>query len=629
MNRRVTIPIILFSILVLATILRSWHLHSIPYTSDELGALARTHQPTFHDEIANAVKIDAHPAGVQIFLYYWTKLFGYSETAVKLPFIICGILSVLLIFLIANEWFNYTVALVCASFLATLEYTIMYSQIARPYASGLFFSLAMVWHWSKIIFSRRDSSGKPEKDYNRHVFFYALFSALCAYNHHFSLLFAAMVGITGLLFLRGRFLRNYIIAGLCIFILYIPHLHIFFYQLHVGGIGQWLGKPKNTFILHYLQYAFQFSTLAYIMLVLLFGFGLFTAIQKKKFASPYYLISWCWFLIPFLTGFFYSKYVSPVLQYSCLLFSFPFLLFALFGLLPNLNGAKNFIFVFIICSVNVFALTKQRDYYSIFYSLHNERQVVINDSITKRYGSNNLIALAQSRPDSITAFYQRKYHTHINYSWFPDSVPKYQLSEYLEGHKTLYLSYDYIAGSNPEYLPIILNYYPHIILTGYCHEGTNYLFSSTPSNDKSNYFFKSIIGHDSVYMMDSLHEWAPGFESTLGKISTSKNDLILVSISLLPLKNLNDVLLVSTIESKDSTLLWRGTPVSKFLIKDTKKLQRAYHVIDLSSFNGYKPDLKVKIYIWNKGKKNFCMNDFKISTLPGNPVLYGLWEKLE
>ena len=124
--------IVLTLLLLLAAVLRLIHPFQIPFTTDELGALNRTEFNSFSELISKGVIIDAHPAGVQVFLYYWTKFFGYSEIAVKLPFIICGILSVLYVFRLGQAWFNSTTGLVCAAFVATVQYTIMYSQIARP-----------------------------------------------------------------------------------------------------------------------------------------------------------------------------------------------------------------------------------------------------------------------------------------------------------------------------------------------------------------------------------------------------------------------------------------------------------------------------------------------------------------
>ena len=87
---------ILFLILLVAAALRFYNYFEIPYTHDEFSALFRTQFDSFSELIAKGVKIDGHPAGVHVFLYYWTKIFGYSEWIVKLPFTILSICSVYL-----------------------------------------------------------------------------------------------------------------------------------------------------------------------------------------------------------------------------------------------------------------------------------------------------------------------------------------------------------------------------------------------------------------------------------------------------------------------------------------------------------------------------------------------------
>jgi uncharacterized membrane protein len=183
---------ILLGIMIVAAVLRFYDYANIPFMHDEFSALFRTQFDSFLELIQKGVKeTDTHPPGIQVFLYYWVKLFGTSEWVVKLPFTLCGLLSVALIYLIAKKWYNETVGLISAAFLASIQYTIMYSQIERPYVSGLFFSLAMVYFWTQLI-------QNPEKHFYRNSIFYILFSSLCAYNHHFSLLFTAIVGLTGL-----------------------------------------------------------------------------------------------------------------------------------------------------------------------------------------------------------------------------------------------------------------------------------------------------------------------------------------------------------------------------------------------------------------------------------------------
>ena len=244
----------LFLILILAIILRFYKAFEIPYTYDEFSALFRTDFNSFSDLINKGVAVDAHPAGVQVFLYYWIRLFTSSEFIVKLPFLLMGVGSVYLIYKLALLWYNSSVAIVIAFFMATLAYPLMYSQIARPYISGLFLTLWMVLHWSVYLF-------KTTSKFNKHLVIYILASALSAYNHHFSLLFAAIVGMSGLFFISKERFLYYALSGLFIFILYIPHLNIFFQQLSYGGVGGtsgWLGAPKGDFLWQYIFYIFNF-----------------------------------------------------------------------------------------------------------------------------------------------------------------------------------------------------------------------------------------------------------------------------------------------------------------------------------------------------------------------------------
>ena len=73
-------------IIIIGAVLRFYNYADIPFTHDEFSALFRTQFSNFHDLIIKGVLVDTHPAGVQVFLYYWVKLVGISEPLVKLPF---------------------------------------------------------------------------------------------------------------------------------------------------------------------------------------------------------------------------------------------------------------------------------------------------------------------------------------------------------------------------------------------------------------------------------------------------------------------------------------------------------------------------------------------------------------
>jgi len=212
---------------------------------DELSALSRLQFDNFTDLIREGVMLgDTHPAGVQVFLYYWTAFVGTSEILVKLPFIISGI-SIWISYLIGKLWFDGTTGLLTAVYISSLQFFVMYSQIARPYVSGLLITLLMVYLWSLYFFKKRKSI---------YLILYVLFGAMAAYNHHFSLLFAAIVGVSGLFLVKKKDLIPYTISGFAIFVLYIPHLHIFFSQLGqegIGGAGGWLAKPEPIFFFNF------------------------------------------------------------------------------------------------------------------------------------------------------------------------------------------------------------------------------------------------------------------------------------------------------------------------------------------------------------------------------------------
>jgi len=246
--------ILLAIIIVVGIVLRLWDYQNISFMHDELSALGRLRFDNFSDLINKGVLPDGHPAGVQVFLYYWTALVGTTELLVKLPFILSGIFSIWLSYLIGKLWFDGTTGLLTAVYISSLQFFVMYSQIARPYVSGMFITLLMVYVWSLYFFKNR----KP-----LYLILYALFGAMAAYNHHFSLLFTFIVGVSGLFLVKKKDILLYSLSGIAIFILYIPHLSIFFTQLGYGGIGGWLSKPTPLFFYNFLNWIFHFSTLVW------------------------------------------------------------------------------------------------------------------------------------------------------------------------------------------------------------------------------------------------------------------------------------------------------------------------------------------------------------------------------
>jgi len=328
------------------------------------------------------------------------------------------------------------------------------------------------------------------------------------------------------------------------------------------------------------------------------------------------------------------------------------MLYSFFGLLPNWNIKAKTLVVLVICSVNIVVLFNGRKYYDIYYQFHYDRQAALNDSLYRRVGGNNFIALSQSTPDSMMAFYNGKYHSRVNYVWIPDSGSEVPLIKYINSHRTPYLTYDNLALSNQLYLPVILDYYPYVAMAKYMMGGTNYIFTKNPADGKSPYVFESVNNFEKpciywsnadrsfitdtvsqsgkhAYRMDSLHEFAStSFNCDLDKMTTNPQNIILISVSVYPLETMKDVVIAASFDSGGKNLYWGASPVSNFINPDEHdKWVKAYHTLQLPGTCLNYKDIKVNIYIWNKGRRNFYIDDFTVRSIAGNPIAFGQSEK--
>jgi uncharacterized membrane protein len=84
---------------------------------------------------------EPHPPGYYLLMLGWTKLFGTSLLALRLPSILFGVGSILLIYLLGTLERDRTTALAAAALLALNGYHIHWSQIAKNYVPACFLGL--------------------------------------------------------------------------------------------------------------------------------------------------------------------------------------------------------------------------------------------------------------------------------------------------------------------------------------------------------------------------------------------------------------------------------------------------------------------------------------------------------
>ncbi len=626
---------VLVFIIAAAAVLRFYAYGHIPFTHDEFSAVFRTNYDSFSQLIQQGIKIDGHPAGIQVFLYYWIKIFGSQEWIVKLPFTLAGITAIYLIYTIGKKWYNETTGLISAAFVASIQFTIMYSQIARPYISGLFFSLLLVNYWTNIIKT-------PDKKFYQNAAGFIIAGALCAYNHHFSLLFAAIVGLSGLFLIRKNLLFKYIIMGVTIFLLYSPHLHIFFYQLSIGGVEGWLSKPDNDFIVKFIAYIFNFSWLSFFLVLLIITAGLFNS-RIKKFSFRKFFLFLLWFLLPLLIGYFYSIYVNAVLQFSVLIFSFPFLFFILFGHISKQKPLTNLIVVIVIFGINIFTLIHNRMHYTLLYHSPHENILLDHEAVREKYP--NSLSLIDSHK-KITRYYAEKTGVDTNFIWLDRFSSITDFRNYLENHSRdhnqLYLGC--LSSNEPLTIAVILDYFPYIIQQHNYYGGTTRLFSkksgTTPGIYRSTLDFESpgekwsgvqknnVISEDRSYLMRSENEWSPTFTAPMDELITHENNYIDISASINMKESAEGVILAASINSPSENIYWGGTPVTKFISGSDSSSVRVHHSVNLPIVKHLAHGQTLKAYFWNKEKESFLIHDMKIRVRKGNPYIYGLYEPI-
>ena len=340
--------LLLFIIILVGGIVRFYGLNGFTYSADEVSALLRTDFNSIGDLFRYGVKEnDMHPAGVQLFLFGWTKLFGYGEWIVRLPFVISGIISLFITYKLTRRWFSVSAGLTATALLAGLDYFIIYSEIARPYSFGMLFTLMTALFWARLLERRINPIN---------YLWFALSCLLTMYSHYYGFLVVAIIGLTGFIMIERRRLAAYTITGISIILLYLPHYSITKYQLDRGGLEGWLGKPDKNWLFDYLFTLFNESWPVIMILALLAAIGLVYKIKAPKL-SRFHLITLAWFSISFLFGFFYSRMRSPILQPSVMLFSAPFLVMFLGDILAHSKRRDLGLFVPAVCLITATSST--------------------------------------------------------------------------------------------------------------------------------------------------------------------------------------------------------------------------------------------------------------------------------
>ena len=618
-------------LLITASILRIWDIQHLPFMHDEFSALFRVEYKNFSDLIRLGVmENDSHPAGVQVFLYYWTKMVGFSENWIKLPFIVVGIWSVWLIYSIGTEWFNKTVGLISASFLTSTQYFVFYSQLARPYATGLWAVLWLVHSWTKII--------KSEKIVNQHYMVFSALLFLSAVMHAFSTFAAILIYFSGFLFISSDKRKLYIYSALGAILLYAPHIPVFYFQLKKSDIGGWLGAPSPTFLLDFLKYFFHFSIFFIGISAVLIVLSLITMDKQRMLSWKLRIAGLLWFSISFLTAYLFSIYKTPIIQFSTLYFTFPFVILILFSFFKPLPGRFNLLIVSTIMFIGISTLVFHRRHYETMYQQGYDQSAREIKKDFSRYGSHISVVSYSSTPRML-AFYLDKEGVK-DYKLFSkhDQITDFQ--NFIFDLNTESIAFTLSDGGPADWVEIVRNKFPYEIHNCTWFNTEYFLFSKNNIENHAVVSVKEkvfqitdnqqISGIKTISIFDKNRiygdVWQKHCDSIFHKKEPKTVSIITSGRALNSMIQTKIVLEIKD-EKTNKILHWQSGTLNNDTILPGERFFLTT-VLKSSLLQDIDSQSILKIYIWNPERTEFVVDQMKVNIYRQSPMYYGLFEPL-
>ena len=613
--------IALLVIVVLGAVLRLVGFFDCPFTHDELSAVRRLQFDSFLDMIRDGVMLfEGHPAGVQSFLWFWSKIFGTSEIAIRLPFVLMGIACIPLMYLVTKIWFNRTAGIFAASIIAVSQYTIYYSILARPYVFGLFFVLLALVYWSRMIY---------EKDYSwKNVILFGVFASCCAYTHQFSMMVAFLIGIAGLLFQSRKSIVRYLLAALIALVLYVPHIPITIYQLtELKGVGGWLCAPTFEFVTQYVRYLAHFSYVVLILVVLcIIISGEYT---REHFSAVYKKIitAILLFVLPLAAGYWYSVHVDPVLQQSCLIFSFPFLVLAACSLVGENFNPLRIVSVAVFCVAMVLSLIFVREHYTMIDKSIFDSAVKKLIDCDEKYGKENVCGLLKFS-DKFIGYYENKYGKEIEnkYAGYDPSA----LCSQLDNENAEYL----VAANLDDFeMYAVRRYYPYVLDYSEYIGAEIYVLSKTEQPECE--MPKPLFDHTyDLTGYDVDNEWMTLLDTPFIALSNSRYVRMDVEMTYMQKDTSDDFLIaLQTFDAEGESYDWRESRIKNFSVPINDSVRSIliplrYELIFKDSRK--LSDYSLKSFLWNVDHvKSVRPLSARIRLTPDNKYIYSYIEDLE
>ena len=376
-------------ILILALGLRLVLLNQSLWLDEAIEALALMGKkgPLLHYALG-----DYQPPLYHFIGYFFTHLFGYSEIALRLPSLICGLLTVYFVIKIGELFASRRAGIIAGLLAATNPLLIYYSQEGRTYAMTAFFVTASFYYFFQLLKTKK----------TLHYALYTSFTVLFLWTSYLSWLVFLFQGIVVISKKRFDILWFQLFSGLTL----MAWLPSFFSSLAIGqstrtnaplwgvvvGGLTWKSLPLTwvKFVLGRITFTNKILYGAIVASVAALHLFILAFVRSKR-----NLVLWGWLLLPIVLGIVIAS-ILPVYQYFRVLFVLPSYLVLL---ALGLNKFKNPWLTYLVLALQLSAL-------AIFWftpSLHREDWRTLTADILKDPTSS--IAMPSRAQDAPLRYY--------------------------------------------------------------------------------------------------------------------------------------------------------------------------------------------------------------------------------
>lgn len=591
--------ILLLALLVLNALVRFYDISGFSLSNDELSAISRLNYSSLSELIREGViATDPHPIGVQVFLYYWTALFGNGQFMIRFPFVMASLLAIYFLFKSMSIWFSNQRALLIAVFFSLTEFSLIQGQLARPYAIAMLFVMIFLWSWTKILFT--------DKLKRIYLISFIVSAVLAAYSHYFAALLIGIIGISGIGFaIKKGLFKLYSLLGACILFLCTAHLPISIAQFSRPSLTSWINKAELSFLSEHifllLNDSYILLILASVLILLSIYFFNKNSIRVKKFMA----LCLTFFLLPMLIAYVYSLYREPVMMNRVFYFSSAFFYAMLFAFIQDLRS-NTFILRFTVLTTGVLTSTflqtnfLKRDYVENFKDLVQKDFMEVHAIAGKKHNNVTFIGNFNSMK------YLKYYMPREEFDWPITSVSTNKelakSMEVIRQSRNEYLAYfwacKYQSVSILEYIAL---HFPTINKEAHYYNSGMWMFSRKVNERKEilNIEMLDTLIHSDVEFFDLYKD---------DYYLLSGNEVLNVHTKFDAKKCDNTLLVFSLVDEKGKVLKWEGINLSDFHFNEfDQDLFYSFIVPE-----EYEQGQHLSIYFWNPGKNSIVLSNVQV-----------------